>query len=171
MERERLSLPLVDTICRSCGRPLAEGHADDCLLAEHEAMIAGDEHATMLHDTDDCYWCAAAQPPALSDCRCGNCCRRLLIEVDAEDARREPKIAERCSPIYTAAEITKSGRRELQGFFLNSKANDFACAFLDQATNLCTIYETRPLICRLFDCNDSDVKPAAPSGPDTPPIV
>lgn len=167
MAHERLSLPLVDTICRSCDRPLADGHAADCLLAEHEAMLTGDEEAATVHEPDDCYWCAAAQPPALSECRCGNCCRRLLIEVDVEDARREPKIAERCSPIYAAAEMTKTGRRELQGFLLNSSANDYACAFLDQRTSLCTIHETRPLICRLFDCNDSDLK--FESSPDPPP--
>jgi Fe-S-cluster containining protein len=28
--------------------------------------------------------------------------------------------------------------------------------FLDDATNRCTIYETRPLVCRLFDCDGPD---------------
>lgn len=160
MEHDRTSLPMADAVCRSCGRPFDAGHAEDCLLAEHEAFIAGEETANALHDSDDCYWCALAQPPALSDCRCGNCCRRLLIEVDVEDARREPTIAEQCSAIYTAAEMTKSGQKELQGYMLNSAENGYACAFLDQQTNLCTIHETRPLICRLFQCDESDVKSA-----------
>lgn len=34
-------------------------------------------------------------------CPCGDCCRRLLIEVHLEDARREPKIAERGEPHRT----------------------------------------------------------------------
>ena len=36
---------------------------------------------------------------------------------------------------------------------LNSADNGYACAFLDCPSGLCTIYETRPLICRLFDCD------------------
>lgn len=67
-----------------------------------------------------------------------------------QDAEREPRIREFGSPIYTPAELTGTGQRELEGFLLNGK--DVACVFLDQETNLCTIYETRPLGCRLFDC-------------------
>jgi len=87
-----------------------------------------------------------------SDCRCGECCRRLIIEVGLEDAKREPKIAERCGPIYTDARLTASGKRELEGYVLNSERNGYACEFLEQSTNLCTIYETRPWACRVFDC-------------------
>lgn len=153
MEHERIPLPLAEETCRSCGRRLEEGHDEDCLLAEHEAFAAGDEIAAEVHDPDDCYWCLAPQPPVASQCRCAECCRRLVIEVDAEDARRELKIAERCSPIYLPAELTANGQRQLMGFLLNSKDNGHACAFLDRATNLCTIYETRPLVCRLFNCD------------------
>ena len=71
------------------------------------------------------------------------------------DAEREPKIKELGSPLYTPAELTQSGERELEGYLLNT-GKDRACVFLDQATNLCGIYETRPLICRLFDCDDED---------------
>jgi Fe-S-cluster containining protein len=85
-------------------------------------------------------------------CRCAECCRKLLIEVLVEDAEREPRIKERGSPIYTPAELTGTGRKELEGYLLNREDNGYACAFLDQATNLCTIYETRPLACQLFDC-------------------
>jgi Fe-S-cluster containining protein len=116
-------------------------------------MMAGDEDARDWHDSDECYWCLAMQPPVESSCRCGDCCRRLLIEVTVEDAKREPIIKEQCGPIFQSAELTKSGRRELIGFMLNSAKNDYACAFLDQQTNLCTIHETRPLVCRLFDCD------------------
>jgi Fe-S-cluster containining protein len=146
------SLPSDGEPCTSCGHASSEAHHEDCLLAEHQAMIAGDETAQEVHDPDQCYWCLEQQPPALSSCRCGECCRRLIIEVTLEDAKREPKIKERGSPIFLPAELTESGQRELTGYFLNSADNGHACTFFDRATNLCSIYPTRPLICRLFDC-------------------
>jgi Fe-S-cluster containining protein len=92
-----------------------------------------------------------------NNCRCAECCRHLLIEVGLDDAESEPKIRERGSPIYTPAELTDTGQEELEGYLLNSQINDNACAFLEQTTNLCSIYETRPWICRVFDC-DGDGK-------------
>ena len=89
---------------------------------------------------------------AICECRCGECCRRLLIEVDLDDAEREPKIKHLGSPTYTDERLTRSGKRELEGYLLNSR-DDMACVFLDRQTNLCTIYETRPLACRVFDCD------------------
>jgi len=91
--------------------------------------------------------------PVHNDCRCGDCCRHLIIEAELEDAEREPKIKERGDPIYAPAELTASRKPELEGYLLNSPDNDNACAFLNQTTNLCTIYETRPWACRLFDCD------------------
>ncbi len=89
-----------------------------------------------------------------SDCRCGECCRRLIVEVGLEDAEREPKIKERCSPIYAPPEFTESGKPELEGYMLNKTEGDsHACTFLDTTTNLCSIYETRPWVCRVFDCD------------------
>jgi Fe-S-cluster containining protein len=75
------------------------------------------------------------------DCRCGQCCH-LLVEVELEDALVEPKIKERCSEI-------RGLTNEVIGYLLNVKENDYACAFLDRQTNL---YQSRPLACRLFDC-------------------
>jgi len=155
MRSERFPLNVLDAVCTSCGSPVEEGHGPDCLLAEHEAMLAGDKDALDSHDQDECYWCAAAQAPALSECRCGKCCQRLLIEVNLEDARREPKIAEQGSAIFSRFERIP-GKRELEGFFLNSRENDWACTFLDRATNLCQIYDSRPLVCRLFNCDAPD---------------
>ena len=36
---------------------------------------------------------------------------------------------------------------------LNEEQNQYACRFFDRETRLCTIYDTRPLVCRLFDCD------------------
>lgn len=77
-----------------------------------------------------------------------------MIEVRTEDAEIEPKIKEMGSPILD--EPDENGKRELIGYYLNSKRNEYACAFLDRTTNLCGIYDTRPLVCRLFDCDGAD---------------
>ena len=109
-----------------------------------------DPHRDPHHDPEECYQCLLEQE-VISTCRCAACCRSLLIEVGLEDAEREPKIKEHGSPLYTPPELTESGERELEGYLLNGP--DLACVFLDQATNLCTVYATRPLACRLFDCD------------------
>ena len=46
---------------------------------------------------------------ATCECRCGECCRRLLIEVDLHDAERAPRIKELGSPTYTDERLTRSG--------------------------------------------------------------
>lgn len=97
------------------------------------------------HDESACYQCLVNKEPVTSDCRCGVCCRRLLIEVGLQDAEREPRIKEMGSPI-------KGFTDQVEGYLLNSR-DDMACVFLDHATNLCSIYSSRPLICRLFDCS------------------
>lgn len=104
------------------------------------------------HDEEACRVCLEQQT-VLNVCRCAECCRRLIIEVDLEDAAREPLIAKQGSPIYTDARLTASGKRELSGYLLNrTGGSDHACVFLDNATSLCTIHPTRPLVCRLFNC-------------------
>lgn len=105
-----------------------------------------------FHDEEECEICLLASAPICS-CRCGQCCRGLIIEVDLRDAEREPLIAQRCEPMYEHPQLTVSGQRELIGYMLNGRQGDHSCVFLDQATNLCTIHETRPLTCRLFDCD------------------
>jgi Fe-S-cluster containining protein len=91
--------------------------------------------------------------PTHSDCRCGECCRHLIIEVGLEDAEREPQIKKRGSPIRMPADLTASRQDELVGYLLNSPDNGNACVFLDQTRNLCSIYDTRPWVCRVFDCD------------------
>ena len=113
----------------------------------HGVVLAADEVGE--HDPDACYACLDGKE-VKSECRCGKCCR-LLVEVDVRDAEREPRIREQGSALYGPPDA--QGRRVLAGYLLNVKANGYACAFLDQETNLCAIYETRPLVCRLFSCD------------------
>ena len=125
------------------------------MQAEHEAMLADEEKATLDHDPEECWHCSREEA-VTTVCRCGECCRRLIIECCVEDGEVEPKIKELGSPIYSSAEVSLVGQRELEGYLLNGHSEDPACVFLDQATNLCAIYDTRPLVCRLFDCDGED---------------
>lgn len=117
------------------------------MQAEHEAMLRGAPTAAAEHDPDECYHCLLTEE-VTSVCRCGNCCRQLIIETCLQDAELEPRIKERGLPIYASPELTASGERELQGYLLNGK--DGRCVFLDDVSSLCTIHATRPLVCRLF---------------------
>jgi hypothetical protein len=108
-----------------------------------------DHHLDPEHDPEECYDCLL-QETVINTCRCAACCRALIIEACVEDAEREPRIREKGSPIYTPAPLTESGQEELSGYLLNGKD---ACVLLDPETNLCTIHATRPLTCRLFDCD------------------
>lgn len=71
--------------------------------------------------------------------RCGHCCRTLILEASASDAKREPRLRAECLPI-----------KDTGGYFLNGFLGDMACRFLDKETNLCSIYPTRPQMCRDF---------------------
>ena len=148
--------------CLCCRKPGSEDHNADCMQAEHEAMLAGDSAAEREHDPDECYHCLLDEE-ATSACRCGNCCRALIIETCLQDAVVEPLIKERGSPIYTGSEFTASGEWELQGYLLNGKNGN--CVFLDDERNLCTIHATRPLVCRLFQCDGCEVSEPAQKGP------
>jgi Fe-S-cluster containining protein len=82
-------------------------------------------------------------------CRCGLCCQHFLIEATAADARREPRIAELGAP------IPREDAGEPAGYVLNRGAfAGGACLFLgfEGERAVCGIYETRPEVCRLFDC-------------------
>ena len=148
------SLPSFPDHCLCCRQPNGKAHDEACVQAEHEAMLAGDPAATAEHEPDECYHCLLEEV-ASSICRCGNCCRALIIEACLQDAEVEPRIKERCPPVYTGPEFTASGERELQGYMLNGKNGH--CVFLDDASNLCTIYATRPLVCRLFQYDGCEV--------------
>ncbi|MGE0536657.1 MAG: YkgJ family cysteine cluster protein [Pirellulales bacterium] len=102
------------------------------------------------HDPDECESCVEKNHTSCGSCRCGRCCRGLLIEASLRDAEREPRIQTEAGGIYEGPPITAT--RELVGYLLNGKGGP--CVFLDRETNHCTIYETRPLVCRVFDCDE-----------------
>ena len=100
-----------------------------------------------VHDEDECDLCVERSGSVPSICRCGNCCERLILESSLRDAEREPRIAAECSPL-------RGMNDEPVGHSLNDRSNGFACHFFDRERRLCTIYETRPLMCRVFNCDD-----------------
>jgi hypothetical protein len=111
------------------------------------------KHTDLPHSCEDddsegdCLPCVAAEGHVSSACRCGECCRRLILEALPEDALVEPRIKERCEEVRDFPE-------DEPGYLLN--ARDGPCVFLDREMNLCIIYETRPLMCRLFSCDGED---------------
>lgn len=120
------------------------------------------------HVPDECELCVERNHSVACQCRCGKCCEELLIEVSLRDAEREPRIKELCRPIWDSDAQLFEGRQEVAGYLLNSREHDMACVFFDKTTRLCTIHATRPLVCRLFNCDQEQDRfreepPDAPS--------
>lgn len=90
----------------------------------------------------------------MCSCQCGECCRRLIIEVSLADADREPQIAQYGEELYEGPQE----EAELVGYLLNDKRAGLGCIFLDAATNRCKIWQTRPGVCRLYDCDSDTAK-------------
>src|SRR4051812_47751659 len=84
-----------------------------------------------IDGSEGCVPCLTATE-AKSECRCGACCRSLILEACVQDAEVEPRIKELCG------ELREMGD-EVIGYLLN--APDGPCTFLDRQANLCTIYE------------------------------
>jgi len=105
------------------------------------------------HDPDGCELCVERNCTVDCQCRCGNCCELLLIEASLRDAEREPRIVELGSPIWDDEMDIFHGQKVVGGYLLNRTDNGGACAFFDRQTRLCTIHATRPLVCRLFNCD------------------
>lgn len=109
---------------------------------EHQLDEDGD------HDEEECEVCIEQGHSVQCDCRCGRCCEGLIIEASLRDGEREPRIK--------ALPIIKGFTDEPIGYMLNAK--DGACEFLDRRTKVCTIHDTRPLVCRLFQCPNDMVQ-------------
>ncbi len=69
-----------------------------------------------------------------------------MIEVSFRDAEREPRIKTECKTLRDFDEPI--------GYYLNDPDNNYACHFFDRETRRCTINETRPAICRIFNCDE-----------------
>ena len=102
------------------------------------------------HDPDECELCFERAESVSCECRCGHCCERLILEASLRDGEREARIAAECRPI-------KDIGPDIVGYLLNDKQNGNACHFFNRATLECAIYETRPLMCRVFNCDQERV--------------
>jgi Fe-S-cluster containining protein len=111
-------------------------------LDEHQLDEYGD------HDSSECELCIERDHTVCCECRCGKCCEQLLIEVSMRDGEREPLIKEKGQPIY---DFLPEEGGEQAGWLLNGPNGH--CVFFDPQSRLCTIHETRPLCCRLFNCD------------------
>lgn len=74
---------------------------------------------------------------------CGACCKTWRVLVSADDAAREPRITVEGRPLREDA-ATPYWRYQLFPLPFHE-----ACCFLDGG-NRCTIYDTRPRVCREF---------------------
>ena len=81
--------------------------------------------------------------------QCGDCCHTYAIFASVDDAEREPRIKEECIRLKRWLETPEFAYRLYPLPFHN------ACCFLGE-NNLCTIYATRPQVCRDFKpgCGD-----------------
>jgi Fe-S-cluster containining protein len=111
-------------------------------LDEHQLDFEG------YHDESECEVCIEAQESKSCACRCGRCCEVAIVEASFRDAEREPRIAETGMPLM---DDMRTGTKEQVGWMLGRK--DGHCVFFDPENRLCTIYETRPLECRVFNCD------------------
>ena len=82
--------------------------------------------------------------PPLDECDgCGACCRTFPIFASRDDAAREGRIVDESRPLPVHLE-TPSWAFQLYPLPFHE-----ACAFLDGSCR-CTIYPTRPDVCRSF---------------------
>lgn len=112
-------------------------------LPQHELDEDGD------HEPSECQKCIEAKDAVVCECTCGDCCRHLIIETTLADAQREPLIVQHGTPYRDLEEVV--------GYLLNDADNEYACTFFDQAANRCSIWKTRPGVCRLFNCDDPEM--------------
>jgi len=80
--------------------------------------------------------------------RCGSCCRSLIVEAYARDLRREPRLLGKSLGPFRPDPSDKDWRRVLKCLILAGPGK--ACGFLT-ADDLCSIYATRPDVCRRFE--------------------
>ncbi|QEH35910.1 Flagellin N-methylase [Aquisphaera giovannonii] len=92
--------------------------------------------------------------PADYECDgCGACCGAYLIFASVDDARREPRIEAETQRLAGWLETPKWAYR------LHPLPFHESCCFLD-ADRRCSIYETRPTVCREFAAGDEPCQKA-----------
>jgi Fe-S-cluster containining protein len=102
---------------------------------------------------------------------CGACCGYYMIFASRRDAEREPRIEAECQRLAPWLETDR------WTFRLNPLPFHESCCFLD-TDRRCTVYPTRPDVCREFAAGDEPCQraraarglpPLAPVDPDRPP--
>lgn len=78
---------------------------------------------------------------------CGNCCTHHLHILPSEIARIKQYIQ---THDIKPCHHTKATNGEAGGFVI-----DFVCPFFDDSKHICRIYEVRPAICQVYQCNHS----------------
>ena len=111
-------------------------------LDEHQLDSEG------YHDETECELCIEQAETKSCACKCGRCCEVAIVEASFRDAEREPRIAETGTPLM---DDMRTGVKEQVGWMLGR--TDGHCVFFDPENRLCTIYDTRPLVCRVFNCD------------------
>lgn len=84
---------------------------------------------------------------------CGACCKTFPVFVSSEDAQREPRIAQE------GCEIVPWHRNPSWAYQLHPLPFHAGCCFLG-VDNCCTIYETRPDVCRRFSAGTEQCQEA-----------
>lgn len=82
--------------------------------------------------------------------KCGLCCKHLLVETDALDVLREPKINQ-VAPIQSRRKLSV-----LNGCWIIAGPGK-PCSFLAKDNN-CSIYNSRPLTCVSFQAGSPKCK-------------
>jgi Fe-S-cluster containining protein len=84
---------------------------------------------------------------------CGACCRTFPVLVSIGDSRREPRIEAEACP------IEPWNRTSEWEFKLHPLPFSRGCLFLDE-NDSCSVYETRPDVCRIFDAGSKQCSEA-----------
>jgi len=80
---------------------------------------------------------------------CGACCRTFPVLVSIGDAKREPRIRDE------GMQLREWERRDEWEYRLHPLPFRRGCAFLAQ-DNSCSVYETRPSVCRRFEAGSPE---------------
>lgn len=96
----------------------------------------------------------------MSDCQqCGNCCRRLIIEIGCHDIVREPRLAAVARPFRDTGGPCgfDDDGEALHDDLCHSLTRVGGCPMLG-ADNRCTIYPTRPNVCVGFQAGGAQCR-------------